>query len=1290
MATPFQTTGYLADPKVASAVSGVLDAGAKAASTPYPQYNATTAAQYANYVPNLVATRSPDQVTAQQGLSDLQGYTTGFTNQALQYAKNAAAPIQNQGVGQSQINQYMSPYLNNVVNSAMQNINETNNQQQQQLMGNAISKGAWGGDRAGIASAALARQQNLSNNATLANLLNTGYGTALGEANVQQQADLNTQLYNRQLANASAAQLQNLGSTSQAAQMQQLQAQYNMGAGEQQQNQNELSSAYQQYLNNSQYPYNQLNWYANLISGAPAALGGQTVATIPQPSTVTAAGGLATTLAGMDLKGLYGGSTPVRRGGAIRPNYASGGRMGFADAGAAVNPSIQAYNNYVNAARSGAASKNDLRDLYNIMRASQRGNSGFYGDVAGGITGGVAPIGGVVTDYPLKPDTGLTLDEVKTITDTKTNTPTTIANTAGQAGNTTSAKIAAAGGVLALLAKLLGGGSGEGKSSGTKPGSSGNKPASSGNKLSEDQQDALNEKAELVTDKIALLEGSDLKNTNPEEYKKRMDELVSEAESISKQGGVAEKADSGESAKDRRDAIIEEGKNNPANAWAKENGLAPKGVAPVSGGAGKKMENPEDLANKTYVPPPPGPQGNVINPNVNVAGGLENGLPLELIQPENAVEFAKNNGLEKASYDELKAMGLRDDAIQEIIKESQSVGNARPLDAAEIAMQPSTGANLNDPTSDPKYQQYINMGFTPEEALSAISANTSAADTRNAVSTQTVPEKQNILETPVDNNNIKYASNNTLDSLKGVYNTNISDINSAQSKYLDSLQTQYDAAKSSYGSQYDQALNTLQQNYAGAKADLQDKYNTYENGYTANYQAAVSKLDQQYQGAVGNLNNSYQAAVSRLGPEPSEKIPMTNAEHYATGKDENGKPIDYNKGAWGYRAYQDVPGQAPEVRAAYRQRQQYEYDQLTRAYNEGHRDTPSGPSWEQYMLNRANPAYQAYQNAEDHLAAQMEAARQKYEAENAALHEKAAEAYKNGLAPNQDAYAQAQAAMEDKFNQSRSSAQEQYNNYIDSLQGSYGQQQQDAYDKFGSARGSAQDWYDQSQQQADKYYGDMYRNQNQDLMQNYNTSNIDFMPSIDQSSIGKSFDVGEIDKYVPAAPITFDSAGDFMPLFESQPMTWETANFDTTGFNDTVDNSKFDTNWNNDWYNTADTNNQTDWNTGTNTDFKTDTTDWSDWTPTNEIVYPDYQTNDYNYGGDDEWWVKRGGRITRQHRAVGGPSAPKSGVAPITMNYGLSTQGDLRDMAMSNLGTGVLPITPSQEALASAYLLGSQ
>jgi len=1277
MTTPFQTTGYLADPKVAAAVSGVLDAGAKAASTPYPQYTATTAAQYANYVPSLVATRSPDQVTAQQGLSDLQGYTTGFTNQAVNYAKNAAAPIQNQGVGQNQINQYMSPYLNNVVNSAMQNINETNNQQQQQLMGNAVSKGAWGGDRGSIAQAALARQQNLSNNATLSNLLNTGYGTALGEANVQQQADLNTQLYNRQLQNAAAAQMQNLGTTSQNSQIAQLQAQYNMGAGEQQQQQNELSAAYQQYLNNSQYPYNQLNWYANLISGAPAALGGQTVATIPQPSTVNAIGGLATTVAGMDLKGMFGGSTPVKRGGAIRPNYASGGRMGFADAGAAVNPSIQAYNNYVNAARSGTASKGDLRDLYNIMRASQRGNSGFYGDAAGGVTGGVAPLGGVVTDYPLKPDTGLNPDQVTTITDTKTNTPTTIANTAGQAGNTTSAAITAAGGVLALLAKLLGGGGG-GQGSGTKPGSTGNKSNPSNQNLSQDQQDALNEKAEIVADKIVLLEASDLKNTNPDEYKRQMNDLVNEANSLSKQGAVTEKADSGESAADRAAAIREEGKANPANAWAKENGLAPNGVAPVSGTPNATF-NPEDKANAAYVPPPK-QKSDLENQNVNVAG-LEGVLPVSLIQPENAVQFAKNNGLEKASYDELKAMGLREDAIQAIMKESQSVDNAKPLDAAEIAMQPSqNGVSPTDPASNPVYQQYINMGFTPDEARSAISANTSAADIRSAAPTQTAQVEQPIQTTPVDNNNIKYASNNTLDSLKGVYNSNISGINDAQTKYLDSLQTQYDTAKSTYGSQYDQALNTLQQNYAGAKADLQDKYNTYENGYTANYQAAVSKLDQQYQGAVGNLNNSYQAAVTRLGPEPSEKMEMTNAQKYVAGI-ENGT-INPAVGAYGYKGYGGIKGQDPAVNNAYAEMVAYSTANNKRMSEYG-----------DYMQNRHNPNYDAWNAANDQLEAKIEAARQKYEAENAALHEKAAEAYKNGLAPNQDTYAQAQAAMEDKFNQSRSSAQEQYNNYIDSLQGSYAQQQQDAYDKFGSARGSAQDWYDQSQQQADKYYGDMYKNQNQDLMQNYNTSNIDSMPSINQSSIGKTFDVGDIEKYVPAAPITFESVGNYNPQYDSefgksdfaapQPMTWETANFNNTGVNTEFNAPEIKTDWNTDIYNAPDTTTPTDWNTGPQTD-------WVDYNPKSEIVYPDYQTN------FEDFEVKRGGRITRQHRATGGantlsgPAAPYVGVAPITMDYGLSTQENLKNLAQNNLGSGVLPITPGQEALSSAYLFGGQ
>lgn len=86
------------------------------------------------------------------------------------------------GIGTGAINQgtqeFLNPFLSNVVGATQANINENNAQQQQQVVGNALSSGAFGGDRQAVAQSELARQQDLASQQTIANLENQGYTTA--------------------------------------------------------------------------------------------------------------------------------------------------------------------------------------------------------------------------------------------------------------------------------------------------------------------------------------------------------------------------------------------------------------------------------------------------------------------------------------------------------------------------------------------------------------------------------------------------------------------------------------------------------------------------------------------------------------------------------------------------------------------------------------------------------------------------------------------------------------------------------------------------------------------------------------------------------------------------------------------------------------------------------------------------------------------------------------------------------------------------------------------------------
>lgn len=311
-----QTTSYKPPAEVMAAYKDLIARGQGMLGGQAPQYTPGMAAQYGQYNAGLVAPMTPDQIQAMRSIANTQGYTDPFINASANMASSSGSPLDLMRFSGQQVQQYMSPYLNNVVRSAVGNINETNAQQQQQVLGNAIARGAFGGDRSGVAQSELARQQGLAGNATIANLLNAGYGQALGQFNVQQAKDLEAQALSRQYGIQGAQALANIGALGQKSALEQAQAQFGAGLAGQQQQQANLSTAYQQYLNQFQYPYNQLGWYGGLISGAGSGMGGTTTANMPGASPLSSVIGIGSMLGAMGgsggIMGLFGSDERIK------------------------------------------------------------------------------------------------------------------------------------------------------------------------------------------------------------------------------------------------------------------------------------------------------------------------------------------------------------------------------------------------------------------------------------------------------------------------------------------------------------------------------------------------------------------------------------------------------------------------------------------------------------------------------------------------------------------------------------------------------------------------------------------------------------------------------------------------------------------------------------------------------------------------------------------------------------------------------------------------------------------
>lgn len=232
----------------------------------------------------------------------------------------------------------MSPYQDEVVDATMENLLRGNLTEQNALLGRAISSGAnpFGGDRAGLAAAELARSQGLARGQVIGELRNTGWQNAMqaglgalqgDQAARAQQAQLLSGLAGHRAAQAGlygdiaaqraglASQEAGLGSTAFNTQQAAAKAALETGALQQQQAQTGLDLRYKDFLERQNYEKSQIEWLSQVLAGR-GDYGNTTTETKPGPSPLNSILGLLT--AGI---GAF-----VKDGGRIE-GMADGGRM---------------------------------------------------------------------------------------------------------------------------------------------------------------------------------------------------------------------------------------------------------------------------------------------------------------------------------------------------------------------------------------------------------------------------------------------------------------------------------------------------------------------------------------------------------------------------------------------------------------------------------------------------------------------------------------------------------------------------------------------------------------------------------------------------------------------------------------------------------------------------------------------------------------------------------------------------------------------------------------------------
>jgi len=289
-------TGFA--PVIAPYAEGLLGAAQAASSQPYQSYQ-DYAKKYG---------LSGDQVAAfnplqQQSFAQAQGLG-GANNNYSQTALQGLQGLSGQTFGQQQAQQYMSPYVQSVIEMQQRDAQRQADVAGTQQQAQATQAGAFGGSRDAIMRAERDRNLALQKGDIQATGLQNAYNSAQQQFNADQAKGL--QGYSL------------LGQQGQAA----LGLQNQLGGMQQQQAQNMINVGQQNYAAEQNYPYKQMGFMSDIIRGAPLTQTGSSVYQAA-PSFLNTAAGIVT--AGAGALGAYNQytrnnptPTPNAKGGAIK------------------------------------------------------------------------------------------------------------------------------------------------------------------------------------------------------------------------------------------------------------------------------------------------------------------------------------------------------------------------------------------------------------------------------------------------------------------------------------------------------------------------------------------------------------------------------------------------------------------------------------------------------------------------------------------------------------------------------------------------------------------------------------------------------------------------------------------------------------------------------------------------------------------------------------------------------------------------------------------------------------
>jgi len=217
-------------------------------------YQDKTAEGYKPYTGPTLAEFTPEQQQVQTGIAGLVGSGEPVYEEAMGLARQTATPFSTE-----QIESYMSPYQQAVTDIEKR---EAQKQYETQVLPELAAKAAqaqaFGGSRQAILEGMAAdTQQRL-----LADIQTKGSAQAYQDAVNRLQAD-------RTATGQAATDLANLGAARYKQATTELSGLQAVGQEKQRQAQTALNEAFQQYLDEQQFPYDTMSKYQSVVTGAP-------------------------------------------------------------------------------------------------------------------------------------------------------------------------------------------------------------------------------------------------------------------------------------------------------------------------------------------------------------------------------------------------------------------------------------------------------------------------------------------------------------------------------------------------------------------------------------------------------------------------------------------------------------------------------------------------------------------------------------------------------------------------------------------------------------------------------------------------------------------------------------------------------------------------------------------------------------------------------------------------------------------------------------------------------------